>query len=108
MSKRVPSIVAELGNDVDPFALHLFAVLAEKERRLISTRTKEAGGGPGPREEARRHARTAITDRREAPAFAETIWPMMVELERLSAASAAELNRRQVPTAAGGRWTPPR
>jgi hypothetical protein len=35
-------VVAELGADVDPFVLHLFAALAEKERALISTRTRQA------------------------------------------------------------------
>ena len=40
MSKNVPFVVAELGDDVDPFVLHLFAALAEKERKLISERTK--------------------------------------------------------------------
>jgi DNA invertase Pin-like site-specific DNA recombinase len=35
-------LVAELGPDVDPFVLHLFAALAEKERALISTRTRQA------------------------------------------------------------------
>jgi hypothetical protein len=38
----VPFLVAELGPDVDPFVLHLFAALAEKERALISTRTRQA------------------------------------------------------------------
>jgi DNA invertase Pin-like site-specific DNA recombinase len=42
MAQRVPFIVAELGRDVDPFMLHLYAALAEKERRLISERTKAA------------------------------------------------------------------
>jgi DNA invertase Pin-like site-specific DNA recombinase len=36
MAQRVPFIVAELGRDADPFMLHLYAALAEKERRLIS------------------------------------------------------------------------
>jgi hypothetical protein len=50
MAQRVPFIVAELGRDADPFMLHLYAALAEKERRLISERTiaalqaKKAGG----------------------------------------------------------------
>src|SRR4051794_17202206 len=35
-------MVAELGRDADPFMLHLYAALAEKERRLISERTKAA------------------------------------------------------------------
>src|ERR1700754_3190041 len=42
MAQRVPFIVAELGRDADPFMLHLYAALAEKERRLIADRTKAA------------------------------------------------------------------
>jgi hypothetical protein len=42
MAQRVPFIVAELGRDAEPFMLHLYAALAEKERRLISERTKAA------------------------------------------------------------------
>lgn len=42
MAQRVPFIVAELGADADPFMLHLYAALAEKERRLISDRTRAA------------------------------------------------------------------
>jgi len=38
----VPFIVAELGADTDPFLLHIYAALAEKERALISRRTKDA------------------------------------------------------------------
>jgi hypothetical protein len=34
----VPFVVAELGPEVDPFVLHLYAALAEKKRALISTR----------------------------------------------------------------------
>lgn len=41
MAHKVPFLVAELGPDVDPFVLHLFAALAEKERALISTRTRQ-------------------------------------------------------------------
>ena len=41
MAHKVPFIVTELGADVDPFVLHLFAALAQKERALISKRTKE-------------------------------------------------------------------
>jgi hypothetical protein len=36
MAHRVPFLVAELGPDVDPFILHLFAAVAEKERALIA------------------------------------------------------------------------
>src|SRR4051794_16867664 len=42
MARRVPFISVELGADCDPFMLHLYAALAEKERALISARTKAA------------------------------------------------------------------
>ena len=42
MAKGVPFVVAELGVDADPFMLHLYAALAEKERSMISQRTKAA------------------------------------------------------------------
>jgi DNA invertase Pin-like site-specific DNA recombinase len=42
MKHRVPFIVTELGVDTDPFMLHIYAALAEKERRMISERTKAA------------------------------------------------------------------
>jgi Resolvase, N terminal domain len=42
MTKRVPFIVAQLGRNVDPFMLHIYAALAEKERAMISERTRDA------------------------------------------------------------------
>src|SRR5271157_4859079 len=42
MVEKVPFVSVELGADADPFMLHLFAALAEKERALISERTKAA------------------------------------------------------------------
>jgi DNA invertase Pin-like site-specific DNA recombinase len=42
MAQRVPFIVVELGADADPFMLHLYAALADKERRLIAERTRLA------------------------------------------------------------------
>jgi DNA invertase Pin-like site-specific DNA recombinase len=42
MKHRVSFIVTELGADTDPFLLHIYAALAEKERALISRRTKDA------------------------------------------------------------------
>lgn len=42
MVQRVPFLVAELGADVDPFMLYIYAALAEKERRMISERTRAA------------------------------------------------------------------
>jgi DNA invertase Pin-like site-specific DNA recombinase len=42
MKHKVAFIVADLGADTDPFMLHQYAALAEKERRMISQRTKDA------------------------------------------------------------------
>jgi DNA invertase Pin-like site-specific DNA recombinase len=46
MQHRVPFIVAELGADTDPFMLHIYAALAEKERRLIGERNTPGQGRP--------------------------------------------------------------
>lgn len=40
MEHRVEFIVTELGRQSDPFVLHLYAALAQKERQMISARTK--------------------------------------------------------------------
>lgn len=42
MSKGVPFVVAAMGGSTDPFMLHIYAALAEQERRMISERTKAA------------------------------------------------------------------
>src|SRR5215210_2530874 len=42
MVQRVPFVVTELGADADLFMLHVYAALAEKERAMISARTKAA------------------------------------------------------------------
>jgi DNA invertase Pin-like site-specific DNA recombinase len=106
MSHKTPFIVAELGAGADPFMLHLYAALAEKERRLISQRTRDALavrkaqgvklGGLNAK---------GVQNREEARARAEALRPLLAELSSLSArAIAAELNARGVATPAGGRW----
>ncbi len=42
MAQRVPFIVCDLGANADPFMLHIYAALAEQERRMISVRTTAA------------------------------------------------------------------
>jgi DNA invertase Pin-like site-specific DNA recombinase len=108
MQHRVPFIVAELGADTDPFMLHIYAALAEKERRLISERTKaalqaaKARGAVlgGHREQSDINAQAADDRASElARAFAQ--------VATLSVRAAAEeLTRRGVPTPSGGRWHP--
>lgn len=80
MKHKVSFIVADLGADTDPFMLHLFAALAEKERRLISQRTKDAlaaakakGKQLGGLRDYGRQAKQAAVDRAKAlaPLFEE-------------------------------------
>jgi DNA invertase Pin-like site-specific DNA recombinase len=42
MAHGIPFIVCALGRDADPLMLHIYAAFAEKERSLISERTKAA------------------------------------------------------------------
>jgi DNA invertase Pin-like site-specific DNA recombinase len=115
MAHKVPFIVTELGADADPFMLHLYAALAEKERAWISSRTKSAlaaakargvnlGGPKLP--EAREAAQATI--KAHADQHAANVLPIIREAQKAGATSllaiAEVLNARGIPTARGGRW----
>lgn len=119
MAERVPFIVAELGLDADPFVLHLYAALAEKERRMISIRTRDALravkarleaegrrlGNPTNLAEAQRLG--AEANRAQAEAFAGRVLPTIKALQKQGLSLrqlVEELNARRVPTARGGSW----
>jgi DNA invertase Pin-like site-specific DNA recombinase len=112
MAQRVPFIVAELGADADPFMLHIYAALAEKERRLISARTKAALQASKARGKALgRHGAEQLAPayRAEAVERAQALAPIVAEIRAAGAASlraiAAELNARGIATAQGKAWT---
>lgn len=119
MAHRVPFVVAELGSDVDPFILHLFAALAEKERALISVRTKAALAAAKARgvtlgnpklAEARQaaHKAAAVANEAAADHHAANVLPIIRQIKRAGAQTlreiAAALNERGVQTARGGQW----
>jgi DNA invertase Pin-like site-specific DNA recombinase len=106
MQHRTPFIVAELGADCDPFMLHIYAALAEKERRLISRRTKDALAAKKAQGKKLGGLNAGgIKNRDEAKERAEQLRPIFAELAGLSTRKiAAALNVRGIATPAGGRW----
>jgi len=116
MVSRVPFLVVKLGADVDPFMLHIYAALAEKERRLISERTRAAlaarkrqGARLGnPTNLSVAGATGAVRTVEDAYRFAENVAPVIREIRATGVVSlrgiADVLNKRGVRTARGSRW----
>jgi DNA invertase Pin-like site-specific DNA recombinase len=116
MAQRVPFIVAELGRDADPFMLHLYAALAEKERRLISERTKAALavrkstggrlGNPTNIREAGTDGRASLME--AADDHARSLLPALRSIRAEGAVSIGAmmraLNDRKIPSPRGSRW----
>lgn len=115
MARKVPFVVTEFGEGVDPFMLHIYAAVAEKERQMISERTKAALaqkkkqgfklGNPRPAESLKlAHAES----QRIADRHAANVMPIVRELRgagvRGFADLAAALNARGVATPRGARW----
>jgi DNA invertase Pin-like site-specific DNA recombinase len=122
MAHRVEFVVTALGRQADPFILHLYAALAEKERALISERTK-AGlraakrrgtrlGMAGKSKGAMRQiqARGADANRQKA---VEQLAPVKLHVAdaleggRSLRDAAAWLNERGIESPGGGRWHAP-
>lgn len=105
MVQRVPFIVAELGLNVDPFMLHIYAAFAEKERRTIGERTKQALAAAKARGVQLGNADQAKANAEFARAFAETLRPIVTPVINLSSRRiAAFLNERDVKSPRGGKW----
>jgi DNA invertase Pin-like site-specific DNA recombinase len=116
MAQRVPFIVAELGRDADPFMLHLYAALAEKERSLIAERTKAAlaskrvsGAKLGNRSNLdHAGALGRATQVAAADEFVSGLLPVVLAIRQTGAktleAMSQALNQRGIRTARGGAW----
>lgn len=116
MAQKVPFMVAELGRDADPFMLHLYAALAEKERRLISERTKAALaakrasgarlGNPSTGVEAARLGRKVQVE--TADRFVRDMLPLLTAIRAAGAntigATTKALNQRGIRSPRGGQW----
>jgi len=110
MARKVAFIVAELGLDADPFMLHMYAAFAEKERAMISARTKAALqaakargvvlGKYGREVLAPANRKAAV---RRAEALADVVRAKQAAGKGYRTI-AAELNAESVPTPRGGQW----
>jgi DNA invertase Pin-like site-specific DNA recombinase len=122
MSHRVEFIVCELGRQSDPFVLHLYAALAEKERGMISARTKaglaaaKARGtklGMSARKKGEVRLIAAAGAKANQTAALERIesirWAVESSLSgSVSLRKAADLlNARGIASPGGGRWHAP-
>jgi DNA invertase Pin-like site-specific DNA recombinase len=107
MKHRVPFIVADLGSDTDPFLLHIYAALAEKERALISRRIKDALAAAKARGVVIGGMRDKSLElQAEAIERAEALREVFAGLAGLSHRGAAKsLNARGIKTATGKAWT---
>lgn len=115
MARGVPFIVASLGVHVDNFMLHIHAAVAEQERKMIGTRTKDAlaalkARGVALGNKTNLHvaqAKGQATNAAKAAAFVAGVVP---EIKLLQAQGktldqiATTLTERQFKTANGGAW----
>jgi DNA invertase Pin-like site-specific DNA recombinase len=106
MSQRVPFIVTALGRNVDPFTLHIYAALAEQERRMISQRTSAGLQAAKAKGVKLGNQQVADANAAAAKARAEALRPVLEELAGQSAnAIAKALNERNVATPTGSPWS---
>lgn len=121
METRVPFIVTELGPDADPFMLHIYAAFAEKERTMISERTKKALaqakergvklGNPNGAAHLKGLGNASAVEAVKAGAQdrAEGLAGLIrsIQAEGITSANgiAQALNARHIATARGGKWT---
>ena len=126
MEHKVHFVVAALGRDCDDFTLHIYASLAEQERKMISERTKAGLARSRNRFWLRHPMKRSKKFRRRLQALAAA-GKRRAALERAEAyrvhiewalshpgrlgrpisfhAAAEKLNERQLPSPMGGRWS---
>lgn len=106
MAHKVPFIVAELGTDADPFLLHLYAALAEKERAMISRRTKDALARAKANGKRLGNLNQAHANKEAAQARAASLAEAFSRVADMSASQAAKvLTASKVATPSGAPWS---
>jgi DNA invertase Pin-like site-specific DNA recombinase len=105
MSQRVPFIVTALGRHADPFMLHIYAALAEQERRMISQRTKDALRKAKERGVVLGDAALGARTKAQAAARDEALRATLAPMAGIpSRAIAEQLNSHGIAAPRGGAW----
>lgn len=126
MEHKVHFIVAAFGKDCDNFVLHIYASLAEQERKMISERIKAAKAIAKAKGQKSGLALLSKAERRRVAALGKIAW-MQAAVERAEAyrlhiewalrqpglyerpiaftAAASRLNERHIESPMGGTWT---
>jgi DNA invertase Pin-like site-specific DNA recombinase len=105
MAKGVPFIVSELGRDTDPFMLHIYAALAEKERRLISERTRVALAAAKERGVVLGNLSLGPANKAAAAARDADLGPILEQLQARPYRDIAQaLTDRAIAAPRGGAW----
>jgi DNA invertase Pin-like site-specific DNA recombinase len=105
MERKVDFVCCDMPN-ATPFMLHVYAAVAEEERRMIAARTKAGLAAAKAKGIELGNAKLAADNHAAAVARAKEIKPLLRELRDMSArAAAAELNTRAVPTPTGAPWS---
>jgi DNA invertase Pin-like site-specific DNA recombinase len=105
MERKVNFVCCDMPS-ATPFMLHVYAAVAEEERRMIAARTKAGLAQAKARGVVLGNAKLAAANQAAAAERAAALRPVLVELAGLSArAAAAELNSRGVETPTGAPWS---
>ena len=106
MAQRVPFIVCALGRNVDPFTLHIYAALAEQERRMISQRTRAGLAAAKARGVKLGNPELAARQAADAAARDEALRPVLVSMAGQSSRAIAQaLTEQGVEPPRGGAWS---
>jgi DNA invertase Pin-like site-specific DNA recombinase len=105
MEEKVEFVCCDMPS-ATPFMLHIYAAVAEEERRMISSRTKAALAAAKARGVVLGNAEQAAANKAGAVTRAQAISDTLRGLSDLSArAAAAALNDAEIATATGRPWS---
>lgn len=105
MERKVDFVCCDMPH-ADRFTMHIFAAMAEQERRMIAQRTKAGLAAAKAKGVVLGNARQAAANHEAAMERARAIEATLAEYAHLSASAAAvALNERGITTPTGGPWS---